>query len=187
MRVLLVAAVLLGAAHYPWVQPLGTEDVATLKKAKDGYRRLYVAEEFAQAMMDSIPDFVIMSDSAYAPSLRKRYPYGKHSAPFALVGHVNKDRVEDVVLDGHEGRDRVLYACLTDGGTYQFLELERRPGLYRATGNDSCLFWQSEMLESGTGRFGFGRPGSDLKYYWRWSLSALRKERHGVPLDVGYR
>lgn len=95
----------------------------------------------AREIDGSVPRFEIAADSTYAPALREEYPYGEHAAPFALIRDLNGDAREDVVLDGREGKERVIYLAVSRGREYRWIEVNREsPPRYPRGG----LEWHQE-------------------------------------------
>jgi hypothetical protein len=115
-------------------------DGSALQKGKNGFWHLVMPSELTAALRDSVPDFRIAPDSAYGKALRGRYPYKEHAAPFALIADLNGDTREDVVFDGSEGEDRVVYLALSRARSWRFVEVMRLVGRGGAA-RDSALFW----------------------------------------------
>ena len=148
-------------------------DGSAVQKDPNGHWYLVMPSELSTALRDSVPQFVIATDSSYADSLRRHYPYGEHAAPFALITDFNQDTREDVVIDGSENGDRVVYLALSEGHSYRFIPVLRRTGRIES---DVALFWDRSE------RSHFGLSSSDLvDGFSTWLPASPGSPERGIP------
>ena len=133
-----IAALLLAVAAPSVAEAI---DGSALQKGANGYWHIVMPSDLTQSMRDSVPNFTMAADSQYAPLLRESYPYGEHAAPFALIRDLNGDAREDVVFDGREGKDRVVYLAVSRGHAYRWIEVTRESSLRYPRGG---LEWHRE-------------------------------------------
>ena len=140
---LLIAALALVAPCSAWAI-----DGAALSKGKDGYWRLVMPSEISQSMRDSVPGFESATDADYASTVRSKYPYDEHQSPFALIADLNRDGREDIVLDGREGKDRVVYVAISEDHTYRWY-LAFKETILQSPRTDGLL-WDGAFNPPGT-------------------------------------
>lgn len=131
-----LAVIIAGIALLALTSKAHAIDGSALSKGKNGYWHLVMPSELTQSMQDSVPAFVVAADSEYAKSVRKKYPYGEHQAPFALIKDLNLDGREDLYLDGREGDERRVYIAISEERSYRWIVAVREaaPGGLRASG-----------------------------------------------------
>src|SRR5688572_1236608 len=150
------------------VSVAGAIDGSALQKEKDGFWHLVMPSELTAALRDSVPAFRIAPDSSYGKALRGRYPYKEHAAPFALIADVNGDTREDVVFDGSEGEDRVVYLAVSRGRAWRFVEVMRLAGR-AAAARDSALFWADPLPLFTVAAY----PRTKLGTFYAWTGTEL--------------
>lgn len=61
----------------------------------------------------------------YLPSIQKSYKFTNHQAPFAVIGDINGDKRQDIVVQGHTAKADILLCVLARRRGYRIIEISR--------------------------------------------------------------
>jgi hypothetical protein len=155
-----------------------------LQRNARGHWHLVMPSEAAEVLRDSLPDFEPWPDSAYSRSMRRAFDYDPHTAPFAIVRDLNRDGLEDFVLDGRSGRIHQVVLVVSSGNRYRVVPamgLEwpprskrntTRPGHGLRVGRAPASSWGPTGQENdSTWVFAWAWQGDDFAYFFTWSDS----------------
>jgi hypothetical protein len=76
---------------------------------------------------DSVPDFVPWTMEHYADEVRWWVRQSQPQPPWAVIGDFNRDSVQDLVIDGTDGRRDLRIALVSNGETFRVFFLKAAP------------------------------------------------------------
>lgn len=95
--------------------------------AVDTTVRLELPASMREVLADSIPGFVPWTMEHYAPEVQWWVAHRRLNVPWAVFGDFNSDSIQDLVMDGTDGRRSLRVALVSTGPTYHLLVLQVLP------------------------------------------------------------
>ncbi len=103
---------------------INTGDAPRIEK-RSGTYTLNLPRQVQALLRSYDSTFVLWRLADYDSIIQMGYEPNQHQLPFAIIGDFNGDGVDDVILDGHDTKVRLILAILSSETGYKVLELDR--------------------------------------------------------------
>ncbi|MDA8130012.1 MAG: hypothetical protein M0011_00760 [Elusimicrobia bacterium] len=135
----------------------GGEADATLRTVSSAYsvpdvtvqvRDIPLPAKLKAILQERLPALRLWRNADYPAPALSGYPFSAGSFPYAVRADFNGDGVEDAVLSGHDGKADVVLALVSDGTSYQLVDVRSRLGGTDAGPRETLVFQKKGCVYS---------------------------------------